>query len=105
MSDALAVTARELIADAEQSRDLAIGQARLLEGQVASLRAEVEMLRSELRPVGPRDDQRREFAERLAQYAWRSAYNAASDDDPPETIERLTDWLHYRLEQWAQKTT
>lgn len=105
MTDALAVTARELIADAEQSRDLAIGRARMLEGEVASLREEIRMLQSELRPVGPRDEQRREFAERLAQYAWRSAYNAASDDDPPETIERLTDWLHFRLEQWSQQTT
>lgn len=108
--DPLTITAREMIDAAEQERDLALGQLRLIQGDLATAQAQVAALIAELKPSsagGPLklepETQRRQFSERVVDYIWRSIMNAKYDDDGFDDVKgRVTDWLEYRLEHWSK---
>lgn len=90
MSDPLAVTAREMIAAAEQERDLALGQVRALENKLARESELREAFAQEAAAFPTLDDKWRALAKAIVMEArrhiWREYEDGPDDLDLVELV-------------------
>ena len=78
--DALIVTAREMIAAAEQERDLAHGRAELLQGELDRAKDLMARMREEMRAIPRGDDQWYALASVIVDDVWRYCLEAKDYD-------------------------